>query len=142
PAVAIGVVAFAERDDLPLKIRKLFQDFFGKRTVLLLLELTAFDVDIDLDAECLLTVLFVRDADGRERNELTHDLRRFFAVAPEVLSIVVVAGNRDAFRFRRACRLERKLRSRRADRWGDTADVEPVRAVENLVEVEVSRRRH
>src|SRR5262245_30781728 len=78
PAVAIGVVAFAERDDLLLQIRKLLQYLLGERTVFLVLELTALDVDVDLDAKSLLTILFIRDADRRERNELTHDLRRFF----------------------------------------------------------------
>src|SRR5262245_57115207 len=95
PAIAIGVVAFAKRDDLLLKIRKLLQHFFGERTVFLVLELTAFHVDVHLDAKSLLTIFFIRDADRRERNELTHDLRRFLPVAPQVLSIVVIARNCD-----------------------------------------------
>src|SRR5947208_3631211 len=81
---------------------------------------------VDGDAERLLAVFFVGDADIRHRDELPHHLRRRLAVLPEILAIVVVARHSQPHAPSGRRGGERQLSSGPADCRGNAADVKPI----------------
>ena len=95
PAIPVGAVALAERDGDALHVWIGFQNLIAKRTVLLAVELTGFDVHIGCDFKRFLHVFLVGNRNIDVLCKFAHDLAGFFAVFPEILAVVQVTGDGD-----------------------------------------------
>ena len=91
-----------------------------------------------MDAEHVRRVLLVGDQDVDHGHDLAHDAAGFLA-APEVLAVVEVAGHGDAVGLCGLDRGERLPGRALGERRGDAGEVEPIRAGEHRVPIQVSR---
>ena len=131
-------MALTERDGDALHVRIAFQHLVAERFILLTVEFTGLDVHIDGNFERFLHVLFVGDRHIDVLGKLAHDLAGLFAIFPEVLAVVQVAGHGDVPLLRFLDRLKRQLHCGFGNRRRNACDVEPVHTLERFVPVDIA----
>ena len=131
-------MALAQRDRDALHVRVGFQNFVAKRAVLFAVQLAGFDVHIDGNFERFLHVFFVGNRHIDVLGKLAHDLAGLFAIFPEVLAVIEVAGNGDVPLLRFLDRLKRQLHRAFRNRRRNTRDMEPVHTLEGFVPVDIA----
>ena len=94
-------------------------------------------IDIDRDAERLLTVLFIGDTDIDELHEILHYLGRRLAVLPELASEIEVARDRHTGSFGRLAGLEREVRGRLRQRRRDARNMKPLGILEYISPIKI-----
>ena len=121
------------------QVRVFRQHHGAQLPILPQVEFARMDVDIGLDAERHLHILFVGDGDIDEPHQFAHHLHRGLAPLPEVLAVVEVAGNGEPLSARLLDGFERQRGRRGADGGGDAGDVEPSRAFQHGVPIDIAR---
>ena len=138
PAVPVGTVALTKRDGDALHVRIAFQDLIAERAVLFAVQLAGFNVHIDRNFERFLYIFLVGDRHIDILCKLSHDLAGLFAIFPEVLAVVEVAGNGDIALLRFLNRLERQLHCGFRNCRRNTRDMEPIHTLERSVPVDIT----
>ena len=102
-----------------------------------MIELTAVDIGVfSLDAEDVLCVLLVGDANVNVLAEVCHSLSRFCA-GPELSAVVKVAGDLYALCLCRLASITADINEILAERGCDTGEVEPIGTLENGIPIEI-----
>ena len=95
-------------------------------------------IGLTLDPQRHLAILFVGDADIDELHQLAHHLHRGLPVLPQIFAVVEIAGDGQPLLSRFANRLQRQSRRRRAQCRRDACDVEPARALQNRIPIDIA----
>ena len=139
PAVVRGREALAQRGDDILEaelLAHLTEDAFVAGSV----GLAALNIGVGLETKAELCILFVADADVYILHQRAHNADGLLA-RPQLLAEVEVHAHGDTVTLGSLAGQARQLSSLVADGGRDTAPVEPVGTLHDLVEVEVSGHR-
>src|SRR5215472_283753 len=117
----------------------LAQLFIPGNVQLSLCEVLLTGIIADGDAEGKLAIFFVRYPYIDVADQFTHDIGGLLAVVPQLSAVVVIAGDGYAPCLGLADGPEGKIGCALTQRWRDSADVEPVRSVEDGFPVEGGR---
>ena len=136
PAVVGGGVALAQGDGDLLKAEGVSQ-LLGNGLVALVVDGAAVDVGgLGLDAEDILGILLVGDADIDVLGQLGHGFPGLGA-GPQLAAVVQVAGDLDAAGLSSLACVQADFDHIGAQSGSDAGEVEPIGAVEDLIPIEV-----
>ena len=137
PAVLGSVVALTQGDSDFLEV-ELVSQLLCNALVALSVQLAAVDVgSLSLDAEDVLCVLLVGDADVNVLAQLGHGLASLVA-GPQLATVVQVAADLHAASLSSLAGLQADLNDICAQSRGNAGEVEPIHTLKDLVPVEVS----
>ena len=135
--VVVGCRDRGAESDRNLFKAELVRKLLCNRLVALVVELAAVNVGaLCLDAEDVLSVLLVRDANVNVLAKLGHSLARLGS-RPELAAVVEVAGYLDALFLCRLTSLEADVNELAAECGSDAREVEPIGTVKDRVPIEV-----
>ena len=136
PAVVECAVALTQGDSDLLEV-ELVSQLLGNALVALSIQLAAVDIgSLGLDAEHVLCVLLVGDADVNILAQVGHGSAGLLT-GPQLAAVVQVAADLHAVCLCSLAGLAADLNDVLAQSRGDAGEVEPVHALEDLVPVEV-----
>ncbi len=137
PPVGVGAPALAQRHRDDREVGELALHLFGEGLVDVHVQLAAGHIDVGLDPQALLDILFVGDDDVGILHHLPHHLRGALAPLPELLAVVEVHRDGGSGLLCALHGSHGAVGGVLADRRGDAGDVQPGGIRHDGIEVEV-----
>ena len=138
PAVVECAVALTQGDSDLLEV-ELVSQLLGNALVALSVQLAAVDIgSLGLDAEHVLCVLLVGDADVNVLAQIGHGSAGLLT-GPQLAAVVQVAADLHAVSLSSLAGLAADLDNILAQSRGDAGEVEPIHALEDLIPIKVGR---